>query len=160
MNISPLVEEAWKINDEMNKVLLEHLTPEMLSAQTPDRNWTVAGYLAHMAGSKKWWGTHFNKEKVESLPDLYQKIEGTFIAEKSIEKIKAVFGQTSQTLFEAAKHAPNKGTLPYASLDLFLIHMITHDAHHRGQILLTLRTAGHTPPDEETFWGGWWPEQS
>lgn len=159
MNISPLVKEAWHINDGMNQVLLEHLTPDMLAVQTPDKNWTVAGYLAHMAGSKKWWGTHINKEEVDSLPDLYQEAEGKFIVEKSIQKIKAVFDQTSQTLLETAEHANDKGTLPYASIELYLTHMIIHDAHHRGQILLALRTAGHAPPDEDDFWGGWWPGQ-
>jgi uncharacterized damage-inducible protein DinB len=160
MNISPLVKEAWRINDGMNQVILEYLTPEMLSVTTPDKNWSVAGYLAHLAGSKKWWASHVNKDVADGLPDLYQETEGKFIVEKNMERIKAVFEQTSQTLLETAERAENKGTLPYASLDLYLLHMIIHDAHHRGQIFLTLRAAGHTPPDEDTFWGGWWPEQN
>ena len=160
MSVSQLVKGTWLINDGMNKVLLEHLTPDMLSVQTPDKNWSVAGYLAHLAGSKKWWASHLNEEDAAGLPDLYQEIEGTFIVEKDIEKIKAVFEETSRTLLETAERADNKGTLPYASTDLYLIHMTVHDAHHRGQILLALRAAGYTPPDEDIFWGGWWPEQS
>ena len=160
MSVSQLVKETWLINDGMNEVLLEHLTPDMLSVQTPDRSWSVASYLAHLAGSKKWWALHLSKEDAAGLPDLYQEIEGTFIVEKDIEKIKAVFAETSRTLLETAERADNKGTLPYASIDLYLVHMITHDAHHRGQILLALRAAGHALPDEDIFWGGWWPEQS
>lgn len=161
MSVSPLVKDAWRVNDGMNEVLLAHLTPEMLALPTPDKNWTVAGYLAHMAGSKKGWGTHLDgeeKERVVRLPDLYAKAGDTFIVEKDIEKIRAVFEKTSATLLETAERAETKGALPYASLDLYLLHMIVHDAHHRGQILLTLRTAGYAPPDEDTFWGGWWPE--
>jgi uncharacterized damage-inducible protein DinB len=30
--------------------------------------------------------------------------------------------------------------------------MIIHDAHHRGQILLALKTAGHPLPNEDIFW--------
>ena len=160
MSVSQLVKATWHINDAMNKTLLEHLTPDMLTVQTPDENWSVAGYLAHLAGSKKWWASHLNKEDVASLPDLYQETEGTFVVEKDIEKIEAVFAETSRTLLETAERADNKGALPYASIDLYLIHMMIHDAHHRGQILLALRTAGHAPPDEDIFWGGWWPEQS
>jgi uncharacterized damage-inducible protein DinB len=140
-------------------VLLEHLTPEMLTVQTPDKNWTVAGYLAHMAGGKKWWGTHVNKEEVNRLPNLYSESGENFIVEKDLKKIKAVFEETSKVMLETAERAENKGTLPYASIDLYLIHQIMHDAHHRGQILLALRTAGYTPPDEDKFWGGWWPDQ-
>jgi uncharacterized damage-inducible protein DinB len=160
MSISQLVKDTWQINDAMNAVLLEQLTPDMLSLQTPDKNWSVAGYLAHLAGSKKWWASHINKEDVASLPDLYQEIEGSFVVEKDIEKIKAVFAKTSKTFLEAAERATNKGALPYASIDHYLIHMTIHDAHHRGQIFLLLRTAGYAPPDEDTFWGGWWPEQN
>ena len=159
MEISALVKETWRVNDGMNTVLLEHLSPEMLSIPTPDKAWSVAGYLAHIAGSKKWWLSHLDEEKSDRLPDLYQGTEGNFVAEKDLETIKRVFAQTSRTLLETAERADTKGTLPYASLDLFLLHMTMHDAHHRGQLLLTLRTAGHAPPDEDDFWGGWWPEQ-
>ena len=159
MNISHLVREAWHINDGMNKVLLAHLTPDMLGVQTADKNWSVAGYLAHLAGSKKWWASHLNEEAAAKLPDLYVGTEGNYTAEKDIEKIKAVFNETSRTLLETAERAEDKGILPYASIDLYLIHMMMHDAHHRGQILLVLRTAGHAVPEEDTFWGGWWPEQ-
>jgi uncharacterized damage-inducible protein DinB len=159
MPVSEVVKEAWQVNDEINKVLLEHLTLEMLTVQTADKNWSVAGYLAHIAGSKKWWGTHVNKDEVDSLPDLFEKTGENYVVEKNLGKIKAVFEQTSKMLLETAERADNKGTLPYASIDLYLIHMMIHDAHHRGQILLALRSAGHAPPDEDTFWGGWWPDQ-
>jgi uncharacterized damage-inducible protein DinB len=160
MEISELVKEAWHINDGMNNVLLKHLTPEMLTVQTPDKKWSVAGYLAHLTGSKKWWGTHVNKQEVDKLPDLFVKTGENYVVEKDLGKIKEVFEQTSKMLLETAERAENKGTLPYASIDLYLIHMITHDAHHRGQILLVLRSAGHAVPDEDEFWGGWWPEQT
>ena len=60
MAVSQIVKEAWRTNDGMNTVLLEHLTPEMLKLKAPDNNWSVAGYLAHLAASKKCWGTHVN----------------------------------------------------------------------------------------------------
>jgi hypothetical protein len=53
MVISEGVKEAWHINEGMNKILLEYLTPEMLAVQTPSKDWSVAGYLAHLATSKK-----------------------------------------------------------------------------------------------------------
>ncbi len=163
MSVSPLVQDAWAVNDGMNRVLLDYLTPEMLMLQTPDGSWSVAGYLAHLAGSKKWWGTQLeepHKTEVAQLPDLYREADGNFIVERDRETIKAIFDATSRTLLETAERAESKGALPYASLDLYLLHMIVHDAHHRGQILLVLRTAGYAPPDEDTFWGGWWPEQT
>jgi uncharacterized damage-inducible protein DinB len=159
MLVSQIVKDTWHINDGMNKVLLEYLTPETVKVEAPDKNWSIAAYLAHLASSKKWWISHINKEQAELLPSLFHKTKDTFVAETNLEKIKDVFEQVSKTMLETAERADDKGILPYDSVDLYLIHMTTHDAHHRGQILLTLRTAGYRPPSDDDFWGGWWNDQ-
>jgi uncharacterized damage-inducible protein DinB len=160
MVISEGVKEAWQINEGMNKVLLEYLTPDMLTVQTPDKSRTVARYLAHIAATKKWWGTQLNEEQVDSLPNLYDETTGKVTFETNLARIKDVFEQTNKTILETAERADTKGKLPYPSIDVYLIHQMVHDAHHRGQILLALRTAGHTPPSDDDFWGGWWTDQA
>lgn len=158
MVISECVREAWQISEGMNKVLLEYLTPEMLTVRTPSEDWSVAGYLAHLAASKKWWGTYLDEEQVGRLPDLYDETTGKIVSETNLARIKDVFKQTSKTILETVERADTKGKSPYSSIDVYLIHQTVHDAHHRGQILLTLRTAGYTPPNNNDFWGGWWTE--
>jgi uncharacterized damage-inducible protein DinB len=160
MSISQIVKEAWQINEGMNKILLEYLRPEMLTVQTPSKDWSVAGYLAHLAVSKKWWGKHINEEQANLLPSLFSKTQDEFIASTDLAQIKNVFEQTSKVILEIAEKATHKGQLPYPSLDVFLIQQMIHDGHHRGQILLALRAAGYTPPSDDDFWGGWWPDQS
>jgi uncharacterized damage-inducible protein DinB len=159
MRISEAVIEAWQINEGMNKILLEYLTPEMLEVQTPSEDWTVAGYLVHLAASKKWWASHLSQKKADSLPNLYQKTADKTVAEKNLARIKDVFEQTSNTILEIAQNASDKGKLPYPSIDVYLIQQMIHDGHHRGQMLLALRIAGFTPPDDDAFWGGWWTDQ-
>jgi uncharacterized damage-inducible protein DinB len=159
MGISECVLEAWHINEGMNKILLEYLTPEMLVVQTPSKDWTIAGYLAHLAASKKWWASHLDEEQVGHLPDLHVETMGKTIAEKNLERIKDVFEQVSKIILEIAEKATDKGKLPYPSIDVYLIQQMIHDGHHRGQILLALRGAGYTPPDDDAFWGGWWTDQ-
>lgn len=160
MAISECVKEAWHINEGMNKILLEYLTPEMLTVQTPSKSDTIVEYLAHLAASKKWWGKHLNEEQVSHLPSLFTKTGEKFIASTDLAHIKDVFEQTSKVILETAEKATNKGKLPYPSLDVYLIQQMIHDGHHRGQILLTLRTAGYVPPNDDDFWGGWWPDQA
>jgi uncharacterized damage-inducible protein DinB len=159
MIISESVKQAWQINEGMNQILLEYLTPEMLTVQTPSEDWTIAGYLAHLAASKKWWGTHLDEEQVAGLPDLYEETTGKITAEKNPARIKDTFEQTSKIILETAENASDKGKLPYPSIDVFLIQTMIHDGHHRGQILLSLRSAGYTPPNDDDFWGGWWTDQ-
>jgi uncharacterized damage-inducible protein DinB len=159
MSVSESVIEAWHVNEGMNKILLEYLTPEMLAVQTPSEGWTVAGYLAHLAASKKWWGSHLSEAQVTSLPNLYEETTGKIVAERNLARIKDVFEQTSKTILEIAENATDKGKLPYPSIDVYLIQQMIHDGHHRGQILLALRSAGFTLPNDDDFWGGWWTDQ-
>jgi uncharacterized damage-inducible protein DinB len=159
MTISQSIKEAWEVNEEMNRILLEYLTLDMLNIQTPNEEWSVAGYLAHLTVSKKWWGKHINQEKVSHLPSLFSKVQDEFIASTDLTQIKDVFEQTSKAILEIAETATSKGNLPYASLEIFLIQQMIHDGHHRGQILLMLRNAGYTPPSDDDFWGVWWPDQ-
>jgi uncharacterized damage-inducible protein DinB len=45
--------------------------------------------------------------------------------------------------------------LPQLSLEHFVIHLFVHDAHHRGQIILALKTSGFARPDDEPIWWPW-----
>ncbi len=153
--ISPEIEFAWNTNNAVNAVLLEHLTPDMLNAITPGGGYTVAQHLAHMVECTKGWGMQLETENLEKLPDLYSNYDtdtGMFDAEMNLEQIKSVMTQTKSLVLETAKNAVSKGNLPHSSPAQFLMHMAMHDAHHRGQILLALKTNGFALPDENSFW--------
>jgi uncharacterized damage-inducible protein DinB len=149
MAVSETIKEAWQANDQVNEVLLEHLTPEMLNAQTPGGGYTVARHLAHMTGTKKFFGVKLS-ETLRTLPDLHDKT--TDVVETNLAQIKDVMKQTSNKILETSETTDGKGNLPQLSTEAFLIHMMIHDGHHRGQILLALKTAGHPLPNEDTFW--------
>jgi uncharacterized damage-inducible protein DinB len=152
MAVSETIKEAWEANNKVNKILLEHLTNDMLNAQTPGGGYTVAQQLAHMTGTQKFWGARLNNE-VGTLPNLFdERNEKEFIAETNLAQIKDVMRQTNKKLLETAENAKDKGELTHVSVEMFLIHMMIHDAHHRGQILLALKTAGHALPNEDLFW--------
>lgn len=146
------VKEAWLVNDEVNSVLLEHLTPKMIEAQTPGGGYSVGQHLAHMTEAKKFWDAMLNEEQAGTLPDLFGEER---VAETNLAHIKDVFSRTSKVTLELAKNTNDPGSFPYASLDSYLIHLIAHDSYHRGQIVLALKTAGHPLPNEGALWGPW-----
>ena len=155
MGVSAHIREAWRINDRVNQVLLEHLIPEMLRAQTPGGGFSVLQHLAHLTEAKKFWGAMLD-EQLSTLPNLVdekRREEGE--AETDLSRIEAVTQQTTQKILESVEHADSKGDSPYRSVEVFLVHLIAHDAHHRGQILLALETAGHPLPSEGALWGLW-----
>jgi uncharacterized damage-inducible protein DinB len=149
MAVSGTIKEAWEANDKVNKILLEHLTPDMLDAQTPGGGYTVARHLAHMTRTKKYFGMKLS-EPLTALPDLHDR--ATDKVETNLAHIKDVMRLTSQRILETSESTNGKGDLPQTSTEGFLIHMMIHDGHHRGQILLALKTAGHSLPNEDLFW--------
>lgn len=155
MSLSSSVKEAWQVNGRVNGALLEHLTPDMVHAQTPGGGWSVAQHIAEIVSTPKHFGVEFDEARLGPLPNLYDEEAEGFVAETDLTRIREVAEQTAATVLEAAEAAESKGELPHSSLDAYLIHMMVHDAHHRGQILLALKTAGHPLPDEGLMWGPW-----
>lgn len=160
-NVSDSIVKAWEANGRVNRVLLEHLEPRMLAARSPGGGFSVAQHLAHLAASLKFWTMGLEPETAAALPDLFPA--GTdpesldFEAETDLERIREVMARTEEAALAAVVGRPpgEVGELPHASTEVFLVHMMVHDAHHRGQILLALKTAGHPLPDEGRMWGPW-----
>lgn len=156
MNFDP-VQTAWQANLRVNQTLLGHLTPEMLAARTPGGGYSVAQHLAHIVGVTKYRGVQLNEE-LDALPDLVtlrKENDGeAFDPETDLARIKDVLAQTAAAVQKAVAGG-NTGTSPYPSADAYLIHMMVHDAHHRGQMLLALKTSGYPLPDEDAMWQPW-----
>lgn len=159
------VQTAWQANLRVNEVLLKHLTPEMLDARTPGGGYSVARHLAHIVGTTKYWGSKLDKNLGE-LPNLFTLSEEldendpqAFIPETDLERIRKVLAQTAAAAqeAEAVENVPEevRWEPPHPSADAFLIHMMVHDAHHRGQVLLALKTSEYPLPDEDAMWGPW-----
>ena len=132
----------------------------MLGARTPGGGYSVAQHLAHIVGVTKYRGAQLNEE-LETLPNLFTIREDlaeedprAFIPETDLARIKDVLAQTATAVQKAVADG-NTGTSPYPSADAYLIHMMVHDAHHRGQILLALKTSGYPLPDEDAMWQPW-----
>jgi len=150
------VQRAWSRNLAVNRVLLEHLTPEMLAATTPGGGFTVAEHLAHMVGVVRHWGLRLGPEHLASIPDLAEEKDGYWTIETDLDRIRSIHERTAAAAVAAAVgHPDGSADSPHADGDAYLIHMLVHDAHHRGQILLALKTGGHALPDEELMWVPW-----
>jgi uncharacterized damage-inducible protein DinB len=143
MAIHKSVKEAWQTNARINQSLLDHLTPEMLQAKTPGSGLTVDEHLVEILYNPKYFGLKFAPEMLESLPNLHEMDGDEFIAESDLSKFREAAPNIAQNILEAADTATNKGSLPHTDLDIYLIHMMVHDAHHRGQ------------PNDKLIWLPW-----
>ncbi|UCH24923.1 MAG: DinB family protein [Trueperaceae bacterium] len=156
MSNDEAVRKAWQTNLDVNLELVRHLTPEMLSAQTPGGGFSVAQHLAHIVASVKYWGMALEKGAFAGLADLYDPDAEEFVAENDREKIETVLKETYECARAAAeRHPRGSAELPHADASAFLLHMMVHDAHHRGQVLLALKVSGHPLPAEQALWAPW-----
>ncbi len=158
MAISQSVLDCWQANDQVNANLLEHLSQEMMSAQTPGGGMTVAGHLAELAGTPEYWVSRLAQGKVRRTQRLYSiTADDEFVPETDLEKYRAHFREGRDAALAAAQGVPDgeTGEAPHLNADAVLLHMIVHDSHHRGQLLLALKVNGFPLPSEEAMWLPW-----
>jgi uncharacterized damage-inducible protein DinB len=163
MAITQSVRDLWHANDQVNNNLLQHLTQEMMSARTPGGGMTVAEHLAEIAGAAEEWIRELGPQYMRETQPLYSIEDGRFNAFTDLELFRERLPASRDALLEGAEAVPEgeKGGVPHRNADAVLLHMIVHDSHHRGQLLLALKTNGFGLPEEAAMWKPWrnepWP---
>ena len=163
MALSASVRELWLANNKVNHNLLQHLTQDMMLAQTPGGGMTVAEHLAELAGTTEYWVTRLSGKDLPETPRLYEVVDDDVVAYTDLELFREGFPLSRQAVLEAAEAVPEgeTGQVPHTGADALILHMIVHDSHHRGQLLLALKTNGFQLPSEEAMWLPWrnepWP---
>lgn len=155
------VRAAWERNLAVNRALVRHLEPAMLTACSPGGGPSVAQHLAHMVATVKFWGNRIDPDRMATLPDLFfgepeSGEPGGLDTESDLARIEAIWLRTGEAALAAARsHPAGASESPHADAAACLVHMLVRDAHHRGQILLALKVAGHALPSGEAMWGPW-----
>jgi uncharacterized damage-inducible protein DinB len=131
--------------------VLDAIAIEGLNAQSPAKGRTVGELFAHLHNVRLMWLKAAAPELLKGL----QKIEKTETGKKDVlrkslvdsgKAIRALVGQS----FEAGGKV--KGFKPHAAA--FVGYLISHEAHHRGQIVLLLKQAGQRL-DNKVLYGMW-----
>jgi uncharacterized damage-inducible protein DinB len=142
---------AWHCNNDKNLLLLHHIDDELLIVSPAAKSRTVGEQLAHLHNVRITW-TEF------VAGSLYQKSQ---LLPKDAVLTKPVLSsafQASVEVIAAVIHASwdKGGKLPSfkAGLIPFITYLVSHESHHRGNILLTLKQARFKLPDG-LKWGLW-----
>ncbi|MGD0360258.1 MAG: DinB family protein [Bryobacteraceae bacterium] len=151
--------ESYAVNERINQYLLENL---------PDAAWTaapsggkgrsIAAIAAHIHNVRHMWLVAAAKGK--PLPG---KLEPATVTKKEAIEALAESAKCCARLLQESLDRPDgkvKGFRPDV-VGMFS-YLISHDAHHRGQICTLARQMGHTLPKQATFgmweWGSRWKE--
>ncbi|HEV2733964.1 MAG TPA: DinB family protein [Longimicrobiaceae bacterium] len=143
--------ESWEIHARINLYLLDAIAPEALGDRSASKGRTVAEQLAHVHNVRLMW----LKEAAPELLEGLAKVEKEAAADHALlrSSLEGSGAAVSALLHRAlAGGGKVRGFKPHAAA--FLGYLVSHESHHRGQIALTLKQAGH-PLDRGTAFGLW-----
>ena len=144
--------DAWRINNRMNLLLMDNITDTGMQKTVSIRGGrTVYLQLAHVHNVRIGWLEVCAKD----IFGKYKKIDkeadyNRTMLRKSFEDSAVGLGELFERSWDEGGKIKSfkKGLIP------MLGYFISHESHHRGNILLTLKHCGEKIPDS-LKWGLW-----
>jgi uncharacterized damage-inducible protein DinB len=147
--MNPLI-ETWQIHNRIHLYLLDAIATESLTDQAASKGRTVGEQFAHIHNVRLMWLKSAAPELLESLLKLEKDMMLT------VSDLKTHLSQSSEAIEKVINWGLEtgkvKGFKPHPTA--FVGYLIAHEAHHRGQITLSLKQSGH-PIDKKTQFGLW-----
>jgi uncharacterized damage-inducible protein DinB len=143
--------ESWAVNERMNQIVLEHLDPAAWRAKLPGRKGrTIAAIVAHVHNIRRKW-IRLSAPNLK-LPAALDRSGCTQSQARAALKESAA--RCSEMLAEALSGAKSRTKTfrrdgwakPWPAGAAMVAFMITHEAHHRGQVCMLAHQLGFPLP--------------
>lgn len=142
--------ETWHINARINEYLLSGIQESHFADVSQAKGRPVGHAFAHLHNVRLLW---VQAAAPDLLPGLNKIDKDDPITKKVLLESLAKSAQAiAEILKRGLETGKVKGFKP--SPEAFLGYIIAHEAHHRGQIILTLKENGHLP-DKKILFGMW-----
>jgi uncharacterized damage-inducible protein DinB len=147
--------EAWRICDRCTAFLIEQLPDPVWAEKLPGMpRRTIRMIAGHIHNARCMWVGRLGRE-CEVRPPA--KVDRHRATRKQVVRALEKSGRSVHSLlcagFDAGGTFP--GRLPWMNLRpdavQFALYLASHEAHHRGQIVMLARQLGHRLPDAVTY---------
>ena len=144
--------EAWRVNNRINLFLIDHISDEGMRCTLSKRGGRdVCRQFAHMHSVRVWKLQNWDKTFAEGLQTFETQDH------PSKERLKGALSDSGAQIarfIEAAGKGETKSPGLKMGLGVSVGYFISHESHHRGSILLTLKQCGHRV-DQRTQYAIW-----
>jgi uncharacterized damage-inducible protein DinB len=157
--------QIFAANDRINQILIEHLDPAVWRAKPPGKARTIVAIFTHMHNVRTKW-VRLTAPHLKVPPQLNR-------AHCTPQQVRAGLAESAarceQMLAEALggggrveKFHRDGWAKPWPVGPEMLCYMISHEAHHRGQVCMLAHQLGFPLPKEVAYgiwnWEKLWKE--
>ena len=166
---TPLGQAAVRLfaaNDRMNQIIIEHLDPIAWKAKPPGKARTIAAIFTHIHNVRAKWvrltAPHLKVPRLLKRSDCTRQQARAGLAESAARcgemLAEALGGSGRIDKFRRDGWAP-----PWQVGPEMLCYMLSHEAHHRGQVCMLAHQMGFPLPNKVAYgiwnWEKLWKER-
>lgn len=142
--------ETWHIHNRINLYLLDAIDESWLNDISASKGRKVGDQFAHLHNVRMMWIKVAAPDLLEGLLKIDKeiKIDKLLLAAELTKSAEAI----AKLLEKGFSEGKIKGFKPHPAA--FLGYLISHESHHRGQIMLALKQSGH-PVNQKIQYGLW-----
>ncbi len=148
----PELLEAWRTNDRINFFLIDRISPEGMKCSLSKRGGrNVVRQFAHLHNNRVYLLENRARDLAEQLDKFESKEEPS---KAELKKYLKASGKQLEIFFEDCLAGKPKRRGFKKGVIAHLGYLISHESHHRGSILLTLKECGHKldPETQMAIW--------
>src|ERR1700761_4916658 len=150
--------QIFAANDRMNQMLIEHLDPNAWTAKPPGKVRSIAAIFTHMHNVRSKWvrltAPHLHVPAQLNRTRCTQEQARAGLAESAARCAEMLAEALGGGAGRVQKFHRDGWAPPWPAGLEMLCYMLSHEAHHRGQVCMLAHQLGFPLPNEVT--SGMW----
>jgi uncharacterized damage-inducible protein DinB len=143
--------ESYAANEQMNQIVLEHLDPAAWRAKLPgSKGRTIAAIISHVHNMRRKWlrlsAPHLKLPAPLDRATCTQKQARTALLESGARCSEMLADALSRSQNRVGSFRRDGWAKPWPAGPAMVAYMISHDAHHRGQVCMLAHQLGFPLP--------------